>query len=78
LVSRPAQLAAASCAGRETREYSGRPCNGGAEQAAEKVFGNVILSEAKNLALKRINYLRDPSSPSTPQDDTLGAFFRSL
>jgi hypothetical protein len=47
-------------------------------QAAEKVFGNVILSEARNLALKRINYLRDPSSPSAPQDDPLGAFFRSL
>jgi len=47
-------------------------------QAAEKVFGNIILSEAKNLAIKRINYLRDPSSPSAPQDDTLWAFFSKL
>ena len=42
------------------------------------MFSDVILSEAKNLALKRINDLRDPSSPSAPQDDTLGAFFSNL
>jgi hypothetical protein len=42
------------------------------------VFRDVILSEAKNLATKRINYLRDPTSPSAPQDDTLWAFFSKL
>ena len=42
------------------------------------MFRGVILSEAKNLALKRINYLRDPSSPSAPQDDTPWAFFSNL
>ena len=63
---------------RTNPDFSPRVWKGGALQAAEKVFGNVILSEARNLALKRINYLRDPSSPSAPQDDTLGAFFRSL
>jgi hypothetical protein len=42
------------------------------------VFRGVILSEAKNLAIKRINDLRDPSSPSAPQDDTHWAFFSNL
>jgi hypothetical protein len=35
----------------------------------------VILSEAKNLAIMRIDYLRDPSSPFAPQDDMHWAFF---
>jgi len=42
------------------------------------VFRGVILSEAKNLAIKRINDLRDPSSPSAPQDDTHWSFFSNL
>ena len=46
---RPAQLAAGSCAGRGTEVQSARPCNGGAEQAAEKPFSAVILSAAKDL-----------------------------
>ena len=42
------------------------------------MFRGVILSEAKNLAINRINDLRDPSSPSAPQDDTQWAFFSNL
>jgi hypothetical protein len=49
-----------------------------AEQAAEKLFQAVILSEAKNLALSILKTMRDPSSPAAPQDDSLKAFFRSL
>jgi hypothetical protein len=36
------------------------------------------LNSAKNLAIERINDLRDPSSPSAPQDDTHWAFFSNL
>jgi hypothetical protein len=43
-VPHPAQLAAASCAGCGTWKKSGRPCNGGAKQAAEKLECAVILS----------------------------------
>ena len=39
------------------------------------MFRGVILSEAKNLASKRIHDERDPSSPAAPQDDTPWAFF---
>jgi hypothetical protein len=39
-------------------------------QDAEEVLRDVILSDAKNLAIKRTKDVRDPSSPSAPQDDT--------
>lgn len=45
-------------------------------QDAEKVFANVILSGTKNLVLRRINQLRDPSSPAAPRDDNLPIFFQ--
>jgi len=43
-------------------------------QVAEKVLHDVIPSEARNLAFKRINYLRDTSSPSASQDDATVPF----
>jgi hypothetical protein len=56
-----------------------------ASEAAEKGFlavilspSPVILSEAKDLALSVFKTMRDPSSPSAPQDDSLKEFFRSL
>ena len=39
------------------------------------MFRDVILSEAKNFAIKRINYLRDPSMPSAAQDGTYWTCF---
>src|ERR1019366_3631937 len=48
--------------------------SGGAEQAAEKRFPAVILSEAKNLALRIFTNIRVPSSPAAPQDDSFGGF----
>jgi hypothetical protein len=48
------------------------------EQAAEKRFQSVILSEAKNLAPSIFKTMQDPSSPAAPQDDSPGGFFRSL
>ena len=48
------------------------------QQVAEKLFGDVILSVAKNLVLKRVNNLRDSSSPAAPQNDRLAAFFSNL
>ena len=47
-------------------------------QVAEKVLSDFMLRGAKDLAIKRINYLRDPSSPSVPQDDTHCTFFGDL
>jgi hypothetical protein len=38
----------------------------------------VILSEAKNLALRIFMNMRDSSSPAAPQNDTAYEFFRSL
>ena len=38
----------------------------------------LTVNSAKNRAWKRINYWRDPSSPSAPQDDTPWAFFSNL
>jgi hypothetical protein len=49
-----------------------------AGQAAEKRLQAVILSEAKNLALSVFKTMRDPSSPTAPQDDSLKGLFRSL
>jgi hypothetical protein len=40
--------------------------------------GAVILSEAKNLALRIFMKIRDSSSPAAPQNDTAYEFFRSL
>ena len=55
-VPRPAQLAAASCAGLGTAGKSGRPHNGGAKQAAENSSNAVILSAAKDpVVRKRMN-----------------------
>jgi hypothetical protein len=48
------------------------------EQAAEKRFPAVILSEAKNLALCIFMNIRDSSSPAAPQNDSAYEFFRSL
>ena len=39
---------------------------------------SVILSEAKNLALRIFMNIRDSSSPAAPQNDTAYEFFRSL
>jgi hypothetical protein len=50
----------------------------GAEQAAEKRSPAVILSEAKNLALRIFMNIRDSSSPAAPQNDSAYEFFRSL
>jgi len=47
-------------------------------QAAEKRFPAVILSEAKNLALRIFMNIRDSSSPAAPQNDSAYEFFRSL
>jgi hypothetical protein len=49
-----------------------------ASQAAEKRFPAVILSEAKNLALRIFTAIRDSSSPAAPQNDGPDGFFRSL
>jgi hypothetical protein len=38
----------------------------------------VILSEAKNLALRIFMNIRDSSSPAAPQNDGAYEFFRSL
>ena len=38
----------------------------------------LTVNSAKNLPFKRINDLRDPSSPSASQDNTHWAFFRNL
>jgi len=43
-----------------------------------KSFRNVILSEAKNLALSLFNARQDPSSLVAPQDDRAHVFFRNL
>jgi hypothetical protein len=37
-----------------------------------------LQSEAKNLTSSIFNAMRDPSSPSAPQDDSPKEFFRSL
>jgi hypothetical protein len=50
---------------------------GGAFQAAEKRFPAVILSAAKDLALRVFMAIRDSSSPAA-QNDTAYEFFRSL
>ena len=50
----------------------------GARQAAEKRSRIVILSEAKNLALRIFMNVRDSSSPTAPQNDSAHEFFRSL
>jgi hypothetical protein len=42
------------------------------------MFGDVILSVAKNRVFKRVNKLRDSSSPAVPQNDRLAAFFSNL
>jgi len=47
-------------------------------QAVEKVSQPVILSEAKDLKLKKNNELSDSSSPPAPQNDPLRDFFSSL
>jgi hypothetical protein len=51
---------------------------GGALQAAEKRFPAVILSVAKDLALRIFMDIRDSSSPAAPQNDTAYEFFRNL
>jgi hypothetical protein len=38
-------------------------------QIAQKLFHDVILSEAKNLVFNRVKNLRDASSPTAPQND---------
>jgi hypothetical protein len=48
------------------------------KQAAEKRLNAVILSVAKDLALRVFMAMRDSSSPAAPQNDSVGAFFRSL
>jgi hypothetical protein len=50
----------------------------GVYEAAEKRFLAVILSEAKNLALRIFMTVRDSSSPAAPQNDNAHGFFRSL
>ena len=50
----------------------------GVLQAAEKRFRAVILSEAKNLALRIFMNIRDSSSPTAPQNDSVYEFFCSL
>jgi len=37
----------------------------------------VILSEAKNLAVRILKKMRDSSSPAAPQNDSRGEFFRA-
>jgi len=49
-----------------------------ASQAAEKRFLAVVLSEAKNLALRIFMEMRDSLSPAAPQNDNSHGFFRSL
>jgi len=51
---------------------------GGVLQAAEKRFPAVILSVAKDLALRIFMDIRDSSSPAAPQNDTAYEFFRNL
>jgi hypothetical protein len=53
------------------------PCRK-SEEAAEKRFPTVILSEAKNLALRIFMNMRDSLSPAAPQNDSAYEFFRSL
>jgi len=48
------------------------------KQAAEKRLNAVILSVAKDLALRVFMAMRDSSSPAAPQNDSAVAFFRSL
>jgi hypothetical protein len=48
------------------------------EERAEKLFNDVILSEAKNLALRTFNPMRDSSPPDAAQNDRAGEFFRIL
>jgi hypothetical protein len=45
---------------------------------AEKPLRPVILSVAKDLALRFFMAMRDSSSPAAPQNDSLDKFFRSL
>jgi hypothetical protein len=52
--------------------------SGGIEQAAEKRSPAVILSEAKNRALRIFMNTRDSSSPAAPLNDSSHEFFRSL
>ena len=47
--------------GAQDRGNSGTPFNAGAEEAAEKGLHLVILSAAKNLALRVFKTMRDPS-----------------
>jgi hypothetical protein len=49
-----------------------------ASQAAEKRLPAVILSEAKNLALRIFMNIRDSLSPAAPQNDSAYEFVRSL
>jgi len=48
------------------------------EAAAEKRFPAVILSVAKDLALRIFVEIRDSSSPAAPQNDSPEGFVRSL
>jgi hypothetical protein len=54
------------------------PADAGVSAAAEKRFPAVILSEAKNLALRIFMNIRDSSSPAAAQNDSAYEFFRSL
>ena len=58
--------------------FSPRNWKGGALQASGKPFPAVILSEAKNLAMRIFMNIRDSSSPAAPQNDSAYEFFRSL
>jgi hypothetical protein len=73
----------AKAKGRRTRRKSGfgggvatKSCP--AEELAEKRFNAVILSGAKNLALRIFMAMRDSSSPAAPQNDSAHEFFRNL
>src|SRR5439155_5369391 len=63
------------------RDCLDRASLGGAElreEVAQKRSCPVILSEAKNLALRTSEDLRDSSSPTAPQNDSVPEFFSDL